>query len=305
MNEQDYWEDLNCCVCSSNKRQRFYPSAVCPNKDMRDMFWGLNSTQNRRKYHAEINKCINCGHIYSSPYLKEEILHDYYSGSDFDNSWQVEEKFPLKTVRRYLEASLGFLPDRDCIVDVGCDVGFLLEGAAELGFSKGFGIEPNKMAAAKAKERLKQQAGMEIINAVYRDDVVPASTVSCLSFIHVLDHITKPDKILKIAHNHLKPNGIIIAATHNINSVISKVSGRRFPPINLQHAQFFSPHSLRLLFERTGFEFLKICSTWNDYPLFHYIRYVPFIPEIVKDKLVSVMDEVHLKSLSLALPLGN
>ena len=298
------WEKLSCCVCSSGETTRLYDSFINPDEDIQTMFWGLHRTKKRKKFRAEIQKCTGCGHIYSSPYLKENILKYCYSSSPFDNSWQVADNFPLSTVRRYLNEAMPFLPDRECAMDVGCDVGFLLEVACEAGFKNVVGIEPNETAADRARVRLKSRPNVVILNESYSEQAVSPESASFISFVHVLDHLKQPNALLKAVYKDLKPGGVVIAVTHNIKSILARLTGRRFPPINLQHPQFFSPKSLRLLFVKTGFESLKICPTLNDYPLSHYIRYMPFMPESVKDRLVPLLNR-NGAPFGLSLPLGN
>ena len=210
----------------------------------------------------------------------------------------------LATVRRYLSEAMPFLPDRNCIMDVGCDIGFLLEASLEAGFGKAIGIEPNKTASNRAQVRLNSYPNAVIRNEAYSEDATSPESISLISFVHVLDHIKQPNTILKIVYRDLKPGGIVIAITHNIRSILARLTGKMFPPINLQHPQFFSPNSLRLLFEKAGFEFLKTCPTFNDYPLAHYVRYMPLMPESVKDNIIPLLGK-NLASYSLSLPLGN
>lgn len=302
--DPENWEKLSCCVCSSGETTRLYDSFVSPDEDLQTMFWGLHRTQERKKFHTAIQKCTGCGHVYSSPYLKEDVLRYCYATSHFDNSWQVADKFPLSTVRHYLNEAMPFLPDRECAVDIGCDVGFLLEVACEAGFKKVVGVEPNKTAADRAWARLKSRPNVDILNEAYSEQAISPGSASLIAFVHVLDHLKQPNTLLKAVYKDLKPGGVVIAVMHNIKSILARLTGRRFPPINLQHPQFFSPNSLRLLFVRAGFEFLKIRPTFNDYPLSHYIRYMPFMPEWVKDRLVPLLNR-NGASCGLSLPLGN
>ena len=63
--DPQYWEEIPCCVCLCEEKISLYPAAVDPCEDIRTMFWGLHSKQKRKKFHASINKCIRCGHLYS------------------------------------------------------------------------------------------------------------------------------------------------------------------------------------------------------------------------------------------------
>ena len=82
----------------------------------------------------------------------------------------------------------------------------------------------------------------------------------------------EPRRLLSDIHQSLEPGGVLISVTHNVASWLARILGRRFPPYCLQHPQLYSPQSIRLLYERAGFEVVEIVKTRNYFPISFWIN---------------------------------
>lgn len=303
--DETIWSPQICCVCSEPKNQLQYSSNLISNWPIQSLFWGHYGEDKIKKFHGDIVSCTRCGHRYASPYLKNDILADCYGASDFDNTWSVDEAALQKTLSRYLKKLVKYLKDDDHFMDVGCDTGLLLRLASTYSFKKVSGIEPNAEAYKKAQKLLPQLETLALQNSLYTEDSAQNGTVSAISFIHVLDHIREPQKALQTARAHLKENGLVLAVVHDSSSLLARVSGEKFPPYNMQHPQFFNSDSFAKLFSENGFRILEHSRTYNDYPLFHYIKYAPLVPGGVKKAVMYVLKMLFLDKFMLTLPLGN
>ena len=132
-----------------------------------------------------------------------------------------------------------------------------------------------------------------------------AGTIGFASLIHVLDHIVDPRQLIREVHSRLAPDGTILAVVHNIDSFVAKISGESWAPLNLVHMDYFTPKTLRRLFELEGYEVQKVTGTWNYFPLHHLIRFSPFVPGFLRSRLVSLAKSPGLRSVVLGLKLGN
>jgi 2-polyprenyl-3-methyl-5-hydroxy-6-metoxy-1,4-benzoquinol methylase len=302
------WADQICSVCGGKKKKRIYASNIPGNasvQDLRAMFWGHYKDGGTKKFNPDIYSCLSCRHVFAHPYLSDDALKFCYTFAEFDNTWEVDTSVLMQTVSCYLEMAGKNKPDSDLLVDVGCDIGLMLESGIQQGFKKVIGIEPNKMAAEQAAKRLASHPSAQVLNTVYDSTLIPPGTASMVTFIHVLDHIRQPKLVLEAAHRQLKPGGIVAAVTHNIDSVLAKVSQQAFPALNLQHPQYFSPKTIAKVMEQNGFKVLGVYPTANHFPLSHYIHYMPFLPSSFKRVLIKLLAAVGLGSLTLGLRLGN
>lgn len=102
--------------------------------------------------------------------------------------------------------------DTNSILDVGCNVGALLQSAADLGYKEFFGIEINPQAAAAAKARLASYPNCSIVQG--SADKIPfgnelADIATCCE---VLEHVPanlRPQVISEI-YRILKPGATFI-----------------------------------------------------------------------------------------------
>ena len=251
--------------------------------------------------HYQINRCTGCGLIYSSPIMDENSVAMLYRNSSETNVVPGEEDNVLRTMTGYYRLAAPHLPGRRRMLDVGCDMGFLLEAAARDGFAELHGVEPNPVARAVA-ERI---PGAQISYCFYESTNYPPDHFDLITLIHVLDHLVDPRITLAQARCNLRPGGIIVAIVHNVRSLLGRVMGERFPVFNLYHHFFFDKSSLAELFRRQGFEVIDVVSTYNCYSLGFFARRFPACPAVIRAGLCRGLDMLGLAHLPLSVPVGN
>jgi SAM-dependent methyltransferase len=98
------------------------------------------------------------------------------------------------------------------ILDVGCNVGALLQCAAELGYNELFGIEINPQAAITAKKRLLSYPNSSIVQGSADQIPFKNNLVDVATCCEVLEHVPsnlRPQVISEI-HRILKPGAALI-----------------------------------------------------------------------------------------------
>ena len=86
----------------------------------------------------------------------------------------------------------------------------------------------------------------------------------------VVEHLTNPMEDLQKLFLKLKPGGKIFITTHDIETWLSKISGRQYPMLMYQHFFHFSPKTLSQMLEGSGFKvdgFERFFKSWS----FEYI----------------------------------
>ncbi len=291
---EDPVRDVVCAVCQATERTVVYPSTLnqCRTRDGRlDPYAG----------HYQITRCQRCGLLYSCPILDQGEVETLYRGSDHTNVPAGEETNVKRTMRHYYHLARPFLGGRRRVLDVGCDVGFVLEVAREDGFQELYGLEPVP-AAAKAASLI---PGAVISSEFYEQVGFPASHFDLITLVHVLDHLVDPIVTLERARGQLTPGGLVLAVVHNSRSLLARLLGERFPPYNLYHHYFFDPTTLSRLFERGGFEPLRVASTYNTYSVGLLAQRVPGLTPPLQRAARRIFGTVGVDKLSLTLPLGN
>ncbi|MDH3686087.1 MAG: hypothetical protein OEP95_07665, partial [Myxococcales bacterium] len=76
------------------------------------------------------------------------------------------------------------------------------------------------------------------------------------------------------------------------------------PIFDIEHLQLFCPTSLRGLYERSGFERVRVAPLTNRYPLSYWIRLLP-VPVALKRAATSLLTRVGLAKRTVPLRAGN
>lgn len=289
-----------CCICGSSASTVRFEATVS------EGLW-KGEIPDPFKVHYRVNRCAGCDLQFSSPILDDAGVRALYEGgvatkkNDFSgtNVATGEAAGVQRTMELYYAHIRRFLQAKGSFMEVGCDVGYLLEAAKKDGFANIYGCEPNPLA----RERAAAIPGATISDLFYEQWELPKEHFDALTLIHVLDHLVDPMCVLRKAHAELKPGGILFGVVHDVECLIAKLAGERFPPFNLYHHYFFSKRTLRKLLEAAGFEVVGVDNTLNCYSLGFFVEKAPAFPG--KEPLSNLLEKTHLARRSITVPIGN
>ncbi len=283
----------HCPACDGAGRRIIYPSTVSRVKasGLRDPYGA----------HYQINQCVECGLLRSSPIFDPEAIGRLYSYASEANVAEQEIDNVRRTMAGYYGLMQEHLPARRRLLDIGCDRGLLLQVAREDGFAEVHGIEPNPAARRDAETLL----GVPVSGQFYEEADYPPEHFDAITLIHVLDHLIDPALVLRRVMQHLQPGGIVLTVVHNVDSVLARMFGERFPIFNLYHHYFFSKRTLRRLFQHLGYETLFVGATTNCYSLGHLVGRIPGFPQATRRALARALAAGRLGSVAVTVRLGN
>jgi SAM-dependent methyltransferase len=251
--------------------------------------------------HYQINRCVNCGLTYSSPVMDEVGVSKLYQDSRETNVSSGEEDNVRRTMVLYYRLAASHLRARERVLDVGCDMGFMLEAAKSDGFKELHGIEPVP-AARTVAETLE---GAIVTDKFFEQTDYPADYFDLITLIHVLDHLYDPRIVLRQARNNLRPGGLVLAVVHNVRSLLGLLLGERFPIFNLYHHYFFDKDTLAELFRRQGYEVVKVVATRNCYSLGFFAQRLPGLPSSFGQATFRGLQALRLADIPITIPVGN
>jgi 2-polyprenyl-3-methyl-5-hydroxy-6-metoxy-1,4-benzoquinol methylase len=197
--------------------------------------------------------------------LKEWILRTLieseFSGQDIP--WSVRLRASLLCLvplaHETAAATMMWLRARPggILVDVGCGAGEFLVRMKELGWEVA-GVELDQAAAEIAERRL----GKRVTRGALPDAGFITSSVDAVTANHVIEHMYDPKELLSEAHRILRPGGILVVTTPNIESLGHRVFKNRWrglePP---RHLHLFSMTSLRKCALGAGFVIQEVRTT--------------------------------------------
>jgi 2-polyprenyl-3-methyl-5-hydroxy-6-metoxy-1,4-benzoquinol methylase len=251
--------------------------------------------------HYQINRCVNCGLTYSSPVMDERGVSRLYQDSSETNVSPGEEDNVRRTMALYYRLVAPHLSGRERMLDIGCDMGFMLEAAKGDGFKELHGIEPVP-AARSVAETIE---GSLVTDKFFEQTDYPADYFDLITLIHVLDHLYDPRVVLRQALKNLRPEGLALAVVHNVRSLLGVLLGERFPIFNLYHHYFFNKDTLAELFRGQGYEVVKVVATRNCYSLGFFAQRLPGLPSPFGQAAVRGLKALRLADIPITIPVGN
>jgi|SRR5579859_1539962 len=284
-----------CILCGSTKKNDYevlFP-ANFSNQKIAELFSARRLPDG---IHYQIVKCKKDGQVRSNPVLDEKTLAHFYKESQF--TYQHELTNLVDTYLRAINNVLPHLKKTDRILEVGCGSGFVLAALHRLGFRRLAGAEPSKAAVEAADKSVKKN----IIQKPFSVKLFPPKSFRFIFFLQTLDHISNPEQFLKNCRTLLTPGGYILSYHHNVESWSAKMLGERSPIFDIEHTYLYSHETTQKLFEKCGFEVVKVYSPVNTISLYHLLWLTP-LPLTLKKEVLK--ENAFLQKLRVPVPLGN
>jgi SAM-dependent methyltransferase len=237
-------------------------------------------------------KCVACGGEVNIPV--RDNLRDYEYGSDWTGtikacaSCSLAHHWPMPT----RDQALAFYPDEyqhynpkpsglraflmnfyigrivntlralgikegDRFVDVGSSAGEKLALLRDKLKLEVIGIEPNRYAVDKAREIY----DLNIVNSTFPNEAIESGSADFVQINHVIEHDPDPVGLLNHIFTALKPGGWVVGETESIDCLSYRIFGRYWALLHMPyHLLFFTPKTLRTVFDHSHFNTVKIES---------------------------------------------
>jgi SAM-dependent methyltransferase len=186
----------------------------------------------------------------------------YFEGGSPDSyvDYEGSERVLRADFRRLVDVIRRAKP-QGRLLEIGCAYGFFLDEAAA--YYDVHGVEVCHAAALRCRAK-----GHRVFEGHVSDVGLPDKSLDVAVLLDCIEHLTDPVATLRTVHRLLKPGGFLIMTTGNVASPLARLTGRWWrlmtPP---QHLFFFSPPTVRLLLDKTGFEGVAISHPGKRVPL--------------------------------------
>ncbi len=142
------------------------------------------------------------------------------------------------------------------ILDIGCGLGWFLSALPNV-WDK-YGLEVSKTAAKHAKEY------GNIYHGALKDAPYAENFFDIIFIHHVIEHMEKPEKEIRLIRRILKPCGVLILGTPDFDSGCARRFGRQYRLLHDKtHVSLFSNDSMHRFLRNNNFEIQKV-----EYPFF-------------------------------------
>jgi len=222
-----------------------------------------------QKNNYDFVRCTECGLVFLDYDPNEKSIYQLYNQGyfkdkntvcGFSDYFSLEKAF-RKTFLRKLQKILRF-KRHGRLLEIGAGPGFFLNEA-----KKFFQISGNEISK-EACDFAKKNYGIYMECNSFQPDNYSRDTFDVIVMFDVIEHLTKPFDILKGVFTIQKKNGLLVLSTGDVDSLIAKVSGKRWHLFTLpEHLFFFSKRTIRLALEKVGYKAIKINYEYNYYTL--------------------------------------
>ena len=158
------------------------------------------------------------------------------------------------------------------LLDAGCARGDFLSIARES--FDACGVEPNPELAAASRE----------IAPVHQDIIerLPWADFDVVASFHVIEHVDSPRSFIRAAAARMRPGGLLVIETPNIDSLPFKVFKARWRQFIPEHYFFFDPKTIARLLSEHGLETRRVTSI-GKYASLNLVmnrlsRFLPWMP---------------------------
>ncbi len=246
----------------------------------------------------QLVRCRICDLVYASTPPEQDKLAQVYHTSEYDSSKEADDA--AQTYIKAIQPILANLKRKNSVLEIGSGTGVLLDLLQDQGFIKLVGIEPSSAAIAAASPHRREWLNQGIFK---EHDFEPASFDLICCFM-TMEHVHDPMITALAANRLLRQNGAFVTITHDYNSLVNRILGKKSPIIDIEHMQLFSKTSIYELFKRSGFDKISVNPFINSYSLSYWLRLAP-LPKAVKRCLNWLIASVGIDKLKIELNVGN
>lgn len=219
-------------------------------------------------------QCRECSFRFVEPITDFGVYDDaYYAGQgpdslvnyheEYSNYRSTSRRFEFAGLVRFAQEHLRNRSGVGCLeqdgvtwLDFGCGAGGLLKYLRDLGELTCHGVRlplhPVGHDVGSYSERLKKEDNFEILSweELERDCATRFDIISC---IEVIEHIPYPRTVIDLLARSLRPDGLLILTTGNLDCPLARLQGINFayciPEI---HVSLFNPSLLSRLYREAG-----------------------------------------------------
>ncbi len=216
-------------------------------------------------------RCANCGLVYQNPRPDVAEIARFYP-SEYEPYVAANDAASIIQKR-----ALDFGMDRRCrlirhwipagrLLDVGCSSGLVLNRMRHYGDWELTGVELNEAVAQQAR----QQFNLDVFAGQLAEAAFPDAHFDVVTLWDVLEHLHDPRAALQEIRRILKPGGIVIIRTPQLESLDGWLFGNYWIGLDApRHLYIFPRPVMTRMLNLAGFEIIQQ-KCWGGYFGFVY-----------------------------------
>ena len=233
-------EDLQCPICGGESIT-WHPAQIADPSQV--SFTYTFSAEHSKTF--QVQRCTRCSHAFCAPIpadiarYYEDVVDDEYLHHE-----EVRAQSAMAVLRHVKLAGGGRR-----LLDVGCATGDLIAQAASMGFeSEGLELSTWSSEIAAKRGLRVHRTPLESFADRHRGEF------DVVTLMGVIEHFADPVVELTRIRGLLRPGGLVVLWTGDVDSVTSRILGRKWWYWQGQHIQYFTRKSLLLALAAAGFD---------------------------------------------------
>jgi SAM-dependent methyltransferase len=256
------WDEVNCPLCGN---QRWQTLLEAPDRQASGLWFA-------------VVQCLDCGLCFTNPRPVTATLERFYPGDYRPHQVLAERQSGRwRQFLSRLRRARGPLSWRGQgrLLDFGCGNGAFLQRMRLQGW-RVTGVD----IAAHAVQRIRNQTGLRVLTGTLPHPELRPNSFDVITMWQSLEHVPDPGQVLCEARRLLAVEGQLVVAVPNIDSLAFRVFGQAWVGLDLpRHLTHFSPWTLHLLLERSGFRVRRIRMAGPSAWLRHSARLACQLPQ--------------------------
>ncbi|MFW6108225.1 MAG: class I SAM-dependent methyltransferase [bacterium] len=213
----------------------------------------------------DVVRCAECRLVYVWPPPGREELEAVYSAGGYHA--EVDEAERRRTFAERLRWVEELAPRRGRVLDVGCSKGYFLEVARDEGWDA-VGVDLNRNAVDAARARgLDVRLGdlADWAGEAAAEPPLESASFDVITLFDLIEHTPEPRATLVACRRLLRPGGLLVITTPNIDGLVPRVTYWLFArtlgawdhPTPPGHLVQFSRRTLQQILEQTDFKIVQ------------------------------------------------
>ena len=237
-------ETILCNLCGGDNSRLRFPRTLPA--DARSSYEAFRCTHPGYGQHHAIVQCQTCGLYYANPRPTQAELMNLYAAVE-DTTYLEEQEGRRLTFARHLRQLEKSHRPPGRLLDIGAYTGVFVEIAAQSGW-EAWGLEPSHWGAAHGRSR-----GLNLVEGDLSTATFEPATFDVITLWDVIEHMADPQAELRKIHTLLRPGGLVVVHTMDIESLTARLMGPKWFWLMEMHLFFFSKRTLAALLTKTGF----------------------------------------------------
>jgi SAM-dependent methyltransferase len=243
-----------CPVCQSSATKAFFDLPSVPVSIGVQWPTAAEAT-NCSKGDIRLTFCTDCGFIWNRNFdlAKLEYSQRYDNSLDFSPVFQTYARTLAERLVNTYE-----LRNKE-VVELGCGKGHFLTLLCEAGNNRGYGFDPSYEG-----DRIQSPAAERITYVTdFYGEKYSAHQGDLVCCRHVFEHIPDPSAFLSMVRRTIgdRRSTVVYFEVPNVRFILDRLS---VWDIIYEHCNYFSRESLAAVFQRCGFEILRLEETYDS-----------------------------------------